>query len=181
MIKQYTLLGLVFALPLAVRAQAPIEQPTVVVSATRSAQTVDAALASVTVIDRAAIEASQAPDLLELLRQVPGVDINRPGGPGQSTSFLLRGTNSNHVLVLIDGVRVASANTGAFAFEHIDVPVLLVWGDRDRMVTHKGSRHILEALPATRYELIEGCGHCPQLETPDRVVDALLEFAPVPA
>ena len=121
MIKQYTLLGLVFALPLAVRAQAPIEQPTVVVSATRSAQTVDAALASVTVIDRAAIEASQAPDLLELLRQVPGVDINRPGGPGQSTSFLLRGTNSNHVLVLIDGVRVASANTGAFAFEHIDL------------------------------------------------------------
>jgi vitamin B12 transporter len=92
-----------------------------VVSATRSAQTVDDALASVTIIDRTAIEASQAADLLDLLRWVPGVDINRTGGPGQSTSFFLRGTNSNHVLVLIDGVRVASANTGAFAFEHIDL------------------------------------------------------------
>lgn len=68
-----------------------------------------------------------------------------------------------------------------FDFARIEVPVLLIWGDRDRMVTHKGSRHILEALPETRYERIEGCGHCPQLEAPDRVVDALLTFAPVPA
>ncbi|MFA9269722.1 MAG: alpha/beta fold hydrolase [Baekduiaceae bacterium] len=79
------------------------------------------------------------------------------------------------------GKRLLPELRDPFTFEHIDVPVLLVWGDRDRMVTHKGSRHILEALPETRYELIEGCGHCPQLETPDRVVDALLEFAPVPA
>lgn len=68
-----------------------------------------------------------------------------------------------------------------FDLGRIDVPVLLVWGDRDRMVTHKGSRHLLEALPDTRYELIAGCGHCPQLEVPDRVSDALLAFAPVPA
>lgn len=79
------------------------------------------------------------------------------------------------------GKRLLPELRDPFAFEQIDVPVLLVWGDRDRMVTHKGSRHILEALPDTRYELIEGCGHCPQIETPDRVVNALLEFAPVPA
>lgn len=79
------------------------------------------------------------------------------------------------------GKRLLPELRDPFAFDRIEVPVLLVWGDRDRMVTHKGSRHILEALPDTRYELIEGCGHCPQLETPDRVVDALLEFAPVPA
>ncbi len=79
------------------------------------------------------------------------------------------------------GKRLLPELRDPFVFEDVRVPVLLVWGDRDRMVTHKGSRHILEALPETRYELIEGCGHCPQLEAPDRVVDALLDFAPVPA
>jgi vitamin B12 transporter len=43
----------------------------------------------------------------------------RGGGAGEQTSIFIRGTNSNHVLVLIDGVRVASANTGAFAFENL--------------------------------------------------------------
>src|SRR6185369_11397724 len=62
---------------------------------------------------------SVAPDLLELLRLQPGVDVVRTGGAGQQTSVFLRGSNSNHVLVLVDGVRVASANTGAFAFENL--------------------------------------------------------------
>ncbi len=79
------------------------------------------------------------------------------------------------------GKRLLPELRDPFVFGDVRVPVLLVWGDRDRMVTHKGSRHILEALPNTRYELIEGCGHCPQLEAPDRVVDTLLDFAPVPA
>lgn len=61
-----------------------------------------------------------------------------------------------------------------FRLDRIDVPVLLVWGDRDRMVTHKGSRHLVAALPKLRYELLEGCGHCPQLEEPARFA-ALLE------
>ncbi len=93
--------------------------PTVVVTATRSARTVDDTRASVSVITREDIDASQAPDLLELLRQLPGVDIGRTGGPGQSTTLFLRGTNSNHVLVLIDGIRVASVNSGLFDFAHL--------------------------------------------------------------
>jgi pimeloyl-ACP methyl ester carboxylesterase len=64
----------------------------------------------------------------------------------------------------------------------IDCPVLLVWGTRDRMVPHTGSRALLEALPDTHVELIEGCGHCPQLEATDRLLELLLEFpAPVSA
>ena len=77
------------------------------------AQTVDDTLATVTVITRADIERSQAPDLLTLLRSVPGVDLSRTGGEGQQTSVFLRGSNSNQVLVLIDGVRVARQTPAA--------------------------------------------------------------------
>lgn len=63
-----------------------------------------------------------------------------------------------------------------FDFALIECPVLLVWGTRDRMVPHAGARLLLDALPDTRVELIEGCGHCPQLEATDRLLDLLLEF-----
>jgi vitamin B12 transporter len=92
-------------------------QPTVQVTASRVAETVDETLADVSVITRADIDASGSRDVLDLLRLQAGVDLYRTGGAGQQTSLFLRGTNANHVLVLIDGVRAASANTGAFAFE----------------------------------------------------------------
>lgn len=91
------------------------------VTASRQALAVDRSPYAVSVLTRAEIERSQASDVLELLRLVAGIDLARTGGPGASTSVFLRGTNSNHVLVLIDGVRVASANTGAFAFESLDL------------------------------------------------------------
>ncbi|MTD45805.1 hypothetical protein GKE82_16285 [Conexibacter sp. W3-3-2] len=49
------------------------------------------------------------------------------------------------------------------------------------MVAHRGSRHVLAALPDTRLELLEGIGHCPQVEAPVRFVDLLLEAAPASA
>jgi vitamin B12 transporter len=103
----------------AAQAQETTLQPTIEVTASRIAETVDASLADVSIITRADIDASNAPDLIDLLRLQAGVDVARTGGAGQQTSVFLRGTNSNHVLVLIDGVRVASANTGAFAFENL--------------------------------------------------------------
>jgi vitamin B12 transporter len=108
--------ALVAAVPVAAQ---PVRQPEVVVTATRRAQTVDDTLATVTVITREDIARSHAPDLLTLLRRVPGVDVARTGGEGQQTSLFLRGSNSNQALVLIDGIRAASANTGGFAWEHL--------------------------------------------------------------
>src|SRR6188474_1597957 len=101
-------LAVLATLSLAAHAQEPTRQPEVIVSATRAAETVDETLASVTVITRADIERTQAPDLLVLLRRVAGVDLARTGGTGQSTGLFLRGTASNQALVLVDGVRVAS-------------------------------------------------------------------------
>jgi len=91
-------------------------EPSIEVTATRMAQTVDASLADVTVITRADIEASGAADLYDILRTQAGVDLARSGGSGEQTALFLRGTNSNHVLVLVDGVRIASTGTGGVDF-----------------------------------------------------------------
>ncbi len=98
--------------------------PMVVVTAARMPQTVDASLADVSVITRAQISASGAPDLIDLLRRQAGVDVARTGGPGEQTSVFIRGTNSNQVLVLINGVRVASSNTGSFAWEQLPLDAI---------------------------------------------------------
>ena len=92
---------------------------TVQVTATRIERPLDEALASVTVITRADIEASQAPDLLDLLGRQVGVDIARTGGPGSGSAVFLRGGNSNHSLVLVDGIRVTSTGQGVFDFAHL--------------------------------------------------------------
>lgn len=63
-----------------------------------------------------------------------------------------------------------------FHFERVDVPTMLIWGDRDRMVSHEGSDRLLAAIPGARYELLEGIGHCPQVEAPDRVTELLLDL-----
>jgi len=94
-------------------------KPDLVVTPSRMVESLSETLASVSVITRPDIEHSVAEDLFELLRLQPGVDIVRSGGAGAQTSVFLRGSNSNHVLVLIDGVRVSSANTGAYVWEQL--------------------------------------------------------------
>lgn len=102
----------------AASAQAPRAEP-VIVTASRIEQPLSETLAAVSVISREAIEASASVDVFDLLRRVPGLDIVRSAGLGQQTSVFLRGTNSNHTLVLIDGVRVSALGTGAYAWEQL--------------------------------------------------------------
>jgi pimeloyl-ACP methyl ester carboxylesterase len=64
-----------------------------------------------------------------------------------------------------------------FELARIAAPVLLVWGDRDRLVFHRGANRVLSAVPDSRLELLEGIGHCPQVEAPGRVTELLLEFS----
>lgn len=65
-----------------------------------------------------------------------------------------------------------------FRLERVSCPVLVIWGEKDAMVYAKGAQRVLDAVPGARLELIERCGHCPQLECPDRFTDLLLEFPP---
>lgn len=91
----------------------------IIVTATRSEMPIENAIVPVTVITRQDIEQSLASDLAELLRFEAGFDIGRNGGPGQATSIFLRGTESNHTLVLIDGVRINPGTVGGAAIQHI--------------------------------------------------------------
>ncbi|HMJ03847.1 MAG TPA: alpha/beta hydrolase [Conexibacter sp.] len=79
--------------------------------------------------------------------------------------------------MLASGRRLLPELHDPFQFDAIRCPVLLIWGDRDRLVFHRGAKRLLAAVPDSRLELFEGCGHSPQLECPDRVVALLLDDA----
>ena len=81
------------------------EQSPIIVTATRTAQTVDESLASVTVINRDDLEQSQAHSIVEVLQSVAGINMSRSGGVGKLANVFIRGPESDHVLVLIDGIR----------------------------------------------------------------------------
>ena len=64
----------------------------------------------------------------------------------------------------------------ALELDHIDLPLLLVWGDRDRLLFHGSAQQILDAVPGSRLELLAGVGHCPQVEAPERFTELLAGF-----
>jgi vitamin B12 transporter len=107
------------------------------VTANRSAMPADDALASVTIITRSDIEQSQASDVYRLLGQQAGIDITRSGGAGSLNSIFLRGSNSNHTLILIDGVRVNSATQGSYDVSVLPVAMI------DRIEIVRGPRAAL--------------------------------------
>lgn len=95
--------------------------PPVVVTASRTPQSVVDTLPATTVITREDIADSGAVDVAGLLRGQAGVDIAQTGGLGSQTSLFLRGSNSNQVLVLVDGMRVNAVGSGAASLAHIMV------------------------------------------------------------
>jgi pimeloyl-ACP methyl ester carboxylesterase len=54
--------------------------------------------------------------------------------------------------------------------------VLLVWGRQDLLVFQTGAERVLDAVPDSALEVIEDCGHCPQVEAPERLVELLIDF-----
>ena len=97
---------------------------TVVVTATRSAIPLSRVLADVTVLGHEEIEQSGSLTLPELLSRQPGVEAYSNGGEGKSASLLLRGAKADHVLVLVDGMRIASVTTGATSLEHLPLAAI---------------------------------------------------------
>ena len=90
----------------------------VVVTAARIEQPLSEVLADVTVIDRASIERSGATGVADLLSHYPGVQFQRNGGVGNTTSVYIRGTNTNHTAVYVDGVRIESQSaSGGFTWQ----------------------------------------------------------------
>ena len=100
-------------------ATAPeIQLNDVVVTATRVPTPLEQIPASVSVVDRQTIDVNDYNTLTDALATIPGIRVSPSGGPGGQASVFIRGTNSNHVLVLRDGMPIndASEANGAFNF-----------------------------------------------------------------
>lgn len=91
----------------------------IVVTATRVPQTIDATLSSVTVIEREEVERLQPRQFTDLLRGRAGIGLTDTGPFGKTSSVFMRGTNSNHTLLLVDGVRMGSATVGSPAWQYL--------------------------------------------------------------
>jgi vitamin B12 transporter len=123
---KFTLLSLAIALGLPAIASAQTgdnatDLDQVSVTGTRTQVAVQDSLVPVQVISRDEIDRSQATSLTDLLAGRAGVGFSNQGGPGKLTTFNIRGTESDQVLVLVDGVRIGSASAGLAAFQ--DLPV----------------------------------------------------------
>jgi len=106
-------------LPCAAFAQTNPDSPeNITVTATRVPSQVQNLPAGVTIIDRKTIEERGYVTLVDALSAVPGLRVAQTGGAGAQTSVFIRGTNSNQVLVLRDGVPINDPSDpgGAFNF-----------------------------------------------------------------
>ncbi len=122
---------LLLSLPLAASVALPVMAqaakdnsttlPEMVVTATRTETAKNQLSAGTTVYTRADIERLQAKTFPDLLRGTTGVDMTQQGGDGKITSVFMRGTNSDHVLVLVDGIKVGSATSGTTPFEFVPI------------------------------------------------------------
>jgi vitamin B12 transporter len=110
---------------------------TIVVTANRSIQDKFDTLAAVDIFTRENIEQIQPLSVSDLLSRVAGISISNQGTSAHKSSVFIRGTNSDHVLILVNGVRVGSATLGVKSIA--DIPVQLV----ERVEVIKGPRAAL--------------------------------------
>lgn len=112
-------------------------EPDVLMTASRIPESIDETLWSATVLTRADIESAQVASLQELLASVAGIDIDNAGGLGKATTVFMRGAESDHTLLLIDGLRIGSATLGLPPFEHIPIEQI------ERVEIVRGPRSVL--------------------------------------
>ena len=113
------------------------EDPDVLVTASRVPETTQDTMWSSTILTREDIQARQAQSVEDLLGDQAGVSTDNAGGLGKVSSLFLRGTNADQTLVLIDGVRVASATAGTAPIELIPMDQI------DRVEIVRGPRSTL--------------------------------------
>ena len=91
------------------------------VTAARTEIASDELATAVNVFNRADIERLQVRTLPELLNRAVGVDVTQNGGMGKSSSLFMRGTSSDHILVLIDGIKTGSVTLGTAPYEILPI------------------------------------------------------------
>ena len=100
-------------------ADTTLKTSDVFVTATRTPISKNNVIADVTTITEEEIERAGSSSLTDLLQRQPGIEIYNSGGQGKVSSLHIRGSESDHVVVLIDGLRVNQVTSGLTAFENI--------------------------------------------------------------
>jgi vitamin B12 transporter len=100
----------------AVLAQTPTVSDQIVVTASAVAESVESTPAAVSVITRKEMDEREARDVVDVLREVPGLSVARTGSPGKITSLFIRGGSSKQALVLWNGVEMNNAYFSAYNF-----------------------------------------------------------------
>ena len=90
-----------------------------IVAATKTHLPKQKILIPITILDAEDIALSGANNLSEILRFIAGIDVTSNGGPGQIASIFMHGSNSNHTLILINGIKINDSATGTAAIQNI--------------------------------------------------------------
>ena len=117
--KKSSLAFLLLMLSHSISAQDSSSIDELIVTATKSELSADQVVAPVVVIDQLDIELSGVNGIAELLSSVAGINISTNGGPGQLTSIFVQGSNSNQVLILVDGIAINDSATGIASIQNI--------------------------------------------------------------
>jgi vitamin B12 transporter len=164
------------SLPLSAPLSAQVQMlPEVVVTASRVPVPSAAVGSTITVIAGDDIDRKQKRSVAEILREVPGVAVNRLGGFGANTQIRIRGAEANQTLVLLDGIEIGdpangsefdSGNLLAHEIERIEVlrgPQTALWGSDAiggvvNIVTRKGygKPEISAGLEAGSHQTLRG-------------------------
>jgi vitamin B12 transporter len=93
----------------------------IVVTAAKIQESIEDTISAVTIIKSEDIKKMNVEFVTDVLRKVPELNLVQNGGPGKIASVILRGGNSAHTLIMVDGIRTNSTTTGSFDFSSINV------------------------------------------------------------
>jgi vitamin B12 transporter len=113
-------------LPICAQEQKQEQAPDLVITPNRIPMSIQQIGSSVTVISQEEIEKQGNKSLRDVLDGQPGISVVESGGPGGQVSVFMRGTESNHTLVLIDGVRMSDPTQTGGQFDMRTVPPQLI-------------------------------------------------------
>jgi pimeloyl-ACP methyl ester carboxylesterase len=105
--------------------------------------------------------------------------FRRPGSidPGVVSNFASHlSSKETAARSLALGRRLLPELRDCFHHDRVSCPVLLVWGRQDLLVFQTGAERVLQSVPESSLEVIDDCGHCPQLECPERLHELIIHF-----